>query len=142
MKFYIILAIFFSSVTSFEGKSFYLANSTKTFDNTQETQSFVGNGFSISHDGNTYALTAKHVLFEKQNSWIKTIDIQDYFDSWKLKPFNAQSGEVELSSLLNSDSSEQLDISILQDDWILIEIKNNTSPQKALEETNTKDYKR
>lgn len=112
---------------SLSAKSIYSAANQITFSKTQEVKDFVGNGFLIEHKGKVYAVTAKHVLFETQKSGIKSVDIKGYFKNWSLKPFNSSSGEVVLGALLNTDSSEQLDMNVLQKDWLLFEVETNNS---------------
>lgn len=131
MKKLIAIATLISTI-SFAGQPIYSAANNLTFSNSNETKSFVGNGFLISHLGKTYALTAKHVLFEAQKSGIQSIDIADYLKSWTLKPFNSDSGEVVLGSLVNKDSSEKLDMAVLQNDWLLFEVKENNSTLQVL----------
>ena len=109
------------------GQPIYSAANNITFSSNGENKSFVGNGFLIEHKGKIYAVTAKHVLFETQTSGIKSVDIENYIKSWRLKPFNSDSGEVVLGKLINSNSSEKLDIAVLQDDWLLFEVKENNS---------------
>jgi len=113
--------------TGFSKESIFSAANNITFSNTDETKSFVGNGFLISHNGKTYAVTAKHVLLETQESGIKFIDIKDHFKHWRLKPFNSDTGEVVLGQLLNTNSSEELNFDVLKDDWLLFNVSENNS---------------
>ena len=106
----------------------YSAANSITFKQGGEIKNFVGNGFLIMHKGKTYGLTAKHVLLETQGSGIKTIAIKDHFESWKLAPFNVDSGMVTLGKLINADKTEKLDIQILKNDWLLLEVIANNSP--------------
>lgn len=115
------------STTGFSKEPIFSAANNITFSNTKETKFFVGNGFLISHKGKTYAVTAKHVLLETQKSGIKFIDIKDHFKSWHLSPFNSDSSDVVLGQLLNSDSSEKLNLEVLKDDWLLFDVSENNS---------------
>jgi V8-like Glu-specific endopeptidase len=119
-------------------KHLYSAANQITFSNNQELKPFVGNGFLIVHRGKTYAVTAKHVLFETQGSGINSIDIDSYVNDWSLIPFNSNSGKVVLGRLLNTDSTEQLDMKVLDDDWLIFDVKENSSKLKALNLSSSK----
>jgi len=135
MKILILITTLLSAI-SHASQSIYSAANNITFTNTKENKSFVGNGFLISHKDKIYAVTAKHVLIETQKSGIKTIDIKGYFDNWSLKPFNSDSEEVILGVLLNTDGSEKLDMAVLQDDWLIFEVKENNSQLQVLKLSN------
>jgi len=131
MKIFILITTILSS-TCHANQPIYSAANNITFTNTKENKSFVGNGFLIDHRNKTYAVTAKHVLFEAQKSGIKSVDIETFIMSWRLKPFNSKSGEILLGKLINADSSEKLDMAVLQNDWLLFEVKENNSALRPL----------
>lgn len=105
----------------------YSAANNITFKASQQTKEFVGSGFILSHQGQQYAVTAKHVLLEIMDQGIDHIAVADHVEKWLLKPFNEDAGVVELGTLMNADKSEKLGIEALQNDWLIFSIKSNTS---------------
>ena len=104
MKLILILASLALSISSFAEVRIYSAANEITFNKSNETKSFVGNGFLIQHKEKTYVITAKHVLFETQGSGITSVDIEGYVKDWSLIPFNSNSLTF-LGSLSNSSNS-------------------------------------
>lgn len=105
----------------------YSAANAITFKTSQLTKDFVGSAFLLRHQNQTYAVTAKHVLLETMDQGVDSISISDHVSEWQLQPFNENTGVVKLGQLLNEDSDQTLDISVLGDDWLLFAVASNQS---------------
>lgn len=90
--------------------------------NNGEIRPFIGNGFLLRHNSNTYAITAKHVLFELRSPHVTHIDITKAVKSWHLKPFNSDKRGIKLGRLLNVDATEKLDMEVLKHDYLVFEV--------------------
>lgn len=117
-------------ISSASAENRYSAANHIQFENDQKP--FVGSGFLIQHGQQIYAVTAKHVLFETMDQGIDHIDIEGKVSQWQLQPFNEATGVVTLGKLLNANNKEDLDMSVLSDDWLLFAVAENHSLLKPL----------
>ncbi len=113
--------------TTAESPLRYSAANAITFKNSQVTKDFVGSAFLLSHQDHTYAVTAKHVLLETMDQGVDCISTQGHVAEWQLQPFNEKTGVVKLGPLLNENTEQSLDISVLNDDWLLFDVASNQS---------------
>jgi hypothetical protein len=114
------------------GEARYSAANAITFSQSGNHKAFVGSGFLIAHGVKTYAVTAKHVLFETMNDGVNSVDVSQAVSQWQLRPFNEDTGDVTLGQLLNADEKEPIDMKVLSDDWLLFEVLHNASGLKVL----------
>lgn len=122
------LILMVSLASAFDASSTrYSAANAITFSKSGNTKAFVGSGFLVLHGGQSYAVTAKHVLFETMDEGVNTVDVSEAVSRWQLKPFNEDTGNVTLGQLLNANAKEALDVAILSDDWLLFEVAANDS---------------
>lgn len=132
IKFFTMLMAFTTLQTALAGDpNRYSAANQITF-TSGVTKDFVGSGFIVQHNKKTYAITAKHVLLETMDQGIKSIDLTEHVKQWQLAPFNEDTGVVKLGQLLNANDKENLDINVLQDDWLLFDVVLNDSALKPL----------
>ncbi len=114
--------------TTFDpSSSRYSAANAITFSKSGNIKDFVGSGFLVSHGGQSYAVTAKHVLFEAMDEGVNAVDVSKSVSRWQLRHFNKDTGRVTLGPLLNADANESLDVAVLSDDWLLFEVAANDS---------------
>lgn len=102
------------------------------FNKSQYDKAFVGNGFLIRHNGVVYAVTVKHVLLEAKTPSMSSVSIEDKVKTWRIHPNQDSEHYIELGKLLNSSTQEALDMSVLQRDWLVFEVKENRSNLKVL----------
>lgn len=135
-KTFSLLSLILTAPQLIAGEARYSAANAITFSQSGNHKAFVGSGFLMAHDGKTYAVTAKHVLFEAMNEGVNAVDISKTVSKWQLQPFNEATGDVTLGQLLNADEKEPLDMKVLSDDWLLFEVLHNASDLKVLSLSN------
>lgn len=102
-----------------------------------EIREFVGNGFLLKHQGKTYGVTAKHVLFELRSPDVTHINIKNAVKTWHFKPFNSDKKGVTLGRLLNENDQEKLDMQVLSRDYLVFEVPSQDTDLMAVELSNT-----
>ncbi len=126
-----LLSMSFDSIAEVDKKRYSAAN-TITFKNPSVTKDFVGSGFLLSYNEKTYAVTAKHVLLETMDQGISHVYLGEHIEKWHLRPFNEDTGVVELGRLINTNPKEPVGMASLQNDWLLFEVSANYSNLKPL----------
>lgn len=108
-----------------------------TFHDAQYNKAFAGNGFLIKHQDTVYAVTVKHTLFEARTPDMESVSIDGHISSWQIHPNQSPKQAVVLGRLLNRADDEKLDMAIMQKDWLVFEVKQNTSNLAVLTLRNT-----
>jgi tetratricopeptide (TPR) repeat protein len=93
--------------------------------------SYAGTGFLIDYKNDTFAATAKHILWVAKNKQSKAVQINEALEQWTMSPKGNQADSVVPGKLLNEDSLEVLEgpsSTILERDWIVFSVKR-TSPR-------------
>jgi len=70
---------------------------------------YAGTGFVLTHGKDTFAATAKHVLWVARNKKSNTVAINDALGSWVMKVKGNNKDSVVIGKLLNEDSTEVLE---------------------------------
>lgn len=104
-----------------------------TFFNEANNKDFVGNGFLVRYQGKTYGVTVKHTLLEAKTNQMQTVDISNHIRQWQIHPNGKPEQAITLGKLINSDTTEAIDINILSKDWLIFEVNYNPSALKVLE---------
>lgn len=92
---------------------------------------YAGTGFLVNYKKDTFAVTAKHILWVAKNTKSKTVQINEALKQWVMAPKGNATDSVVIDRLLNEDSTEILEgpsSTILQRDWIVFSVKK-TSPR-------------
>lgn len=102
------------------------------FQQSQYNNTFAGNGFLIEYMGEHFAVTVKHVLFEAKTPKMASVSLADEVASWSIHPLAQPDNAVQLGQLLNDNPNEPLDMQVLNSDWLVFKIKNNSSTLRPL----------
>jgi hypothetical protein len=91
-------------------------------------------GFLLKYNGDTFAVTAKHLLKIIKPEEMTTLSFDKIIKRWSLYPLDKKEETIITDSLLNENKEERLaDKSTYTDDWLLFSLKENHSKVKALE---------
>jgi hypothetical protein len=104
-----------------------------TFNDSQYNNAFAGNAFLISFKGKLFAVTVKHALFVAKTPKLTSVYLQDELKEWRIHPNKNSNSYVTVGKLLNADKTELIDEKILFKDWLVFEVKNNSSNLAVLE---------
>lgn len=108
------------------------------FYNASLDQPKFGCGFLMKYDGDTFAITAKHIINIIKPAEMKTLSFEAVIKEWSLFPLEKGNEQVVTGSLLNENKTQLLaDKSIYKDDWLIFSIKSNQSRVKVLEARTT-----
>lgn len=102
-------------------------NQVRFVDSRFDAESFVGNGFLLNYRSRTYAVTAKHVLLMAKTDAMKTIELDGQLKSWRMQVNGDPSQYIELGRLINTDPKEALDMTVIERDWLVFEVRENRS---------------
>ncbi len=83
---------------------------------------YAGTGFLVVHKRDTFAVTAKHILWVAKTKDMKRVDINGRLEKWLMHPKNNLTDTVRIDRLLNADSTESIemhDATITQRDWLV-----------------------
>ena len=120
------------SSASGDEKTYFSGINKLTFMESKYDKAFVGNGFLVHHQGKSYAVTVKHALLEARTPKLTSVDIAAVIKHWEIHPNQLPDQKVVLGALLNANPAEPLDMNILDRDWLVFEIAENTSELKPL----------
>lgn len=90
---------------------------------------YAGTGFLIDNGIDTFAVTAKHILWVARNKQSSSVQINDALSKWTMKPKDGNSDSAIINQLLNEDSLELLmgaESTILERDVLVFSVKNVT----------------
>nr|WP_269813748.1 trypsin-like peptidase domain-containing protein [Bowmanella yangjiangensis] len=76
----------------------------------------------LQYQDNIYALTVKHVLLEARIAEMQSVSVKEHVAQWQIRANNANYEPIVLGKLLNEDTSEKLDIAVLEKDWLVFEV--------------------
>ncbi|UOQ73761.1 trypsin-like serine protease [Hymenobacter cellulosilyticus] len=90
-------------------------------------------GFLLQHQGDTFAVTAKHLLKVIKTGEMGSVSFGTSIKSWSLFPLNRPENRVVTKKLLNENTKEALDDkATYDDDWLVFSLGSNTSGVKPL----------
>jgi hypothetical protein len=95
---------------------------------------YAGTGFLITNGTDTFAATAKHVLWVVKNK-TNNVQINNDLQQWVMLPRGTSNQLVVIDKLINEDSHEILrgnGATILERDWIIFSVKTATPNIHAL----------
>lgn len=104
-----------------------------SFDNSNAS-----NGFLVAHNGNTYAVTAKHVLMIAKTDAMKFVDFEGGLKQWKMHPKNDSAKYIITDKLLNANKKDSLTWSYMDtnwdtyEDWLVFSVKENKTNHTPL----------
>lgn len=104
-----------------------------SFDNSNAS-----NGFLVSHNNKTYAITAKHVLMIAKTDAMKFVDFEGGLKQWKMHPKDDNTKYIVVDELLNSNKKDSLTWSYMDanwntyDDWLVFSVKENNTNHTPL----------
>ncbi|WP_340200688.1 S1 family peptidase [Ascidiimonas sp. W6] len=104
-----------------------------SFDNSNAS-----NGFLVAHNGNIYAITAKHVLMTAKTDAMKFIDFEGGLKEWKMQPKNDSTKYIIVDKLLNTNNKDSLTWSYMNthwdtyEDWLVFSVKENKTNHTPL----------
>ncbi|MFK7813615.1 MAG: trypsin-like peptidase domain-containing protein [Maribacter sp.] len=104
-----------------------------SFDNSNAS-----NGFLVAHEGNTYAITAKHVLMIAKTDAMKFVDFEGGLKQWKMHPKDDNSKYVITDKLLNTNKKDSLTWDYMgnnwdtYEDWLVFSVKENKTDHTPL----------
>ncbi len=90
---------------------------------------YAGTGFLIEYKKDTFAATAKHILWVAKNKRSKAVQINEALKQWTMAPKGNLADSVVINQLLNEDSTEVLEgpsSTILERDWIVFSLKRTS----------------
>jgi hypothetical protein len=88
---------------------------------------YAATGFLIDNGKDTFAASAKHVLWIAKNVKSKMVQINAELKQWTMKPKGNATDSVVIDKLLNEDNTEILEgpgSTILERDWIVFSVKS------------------
>jgi V8-like Glu-specific endopeptidase len=109
-----------------------------SFNNPSFNKPNAANGFIVQYKSKTYAITAKHVLNLAKTDKMKFVDFEGELKQWKMHPKNDPSQYVILDQLLNTNKTDSLTWSYMDNnwdnynDWLVFSIKENKTKHKPL----------
>lgn len=89
------------------------------------------NGFLVAYKGNTYAVTAKHVLMIAKTDAMKFVDFEGGLKQWKMHPKNDSTKYIITDKLLNTNKKDSLTWNYMDtnwdtyEDWLVFSVKEN-----------------
>lgn len=91
-------------------------------------------GFLFKHQGDTFAVTAKHLLKVIKTKERSSVSFGNSIKSWSLFLLNNEAHQVVTNRLLNENPAEALeDKATYDDDWLVFSLRSNHSGVKPLE---------
>jgi V8-like Glu-specific endopeptidase len=96
------------------------------------------NGFLVQYKSKNYAITAKHILNLAKTDKMKFVDFEGELKQWKMHPKNDSSQYIILDKLLNTNKTDSLTWSYMDNnwdnynDWLVFSIKENKTKHKPL----------
>lgn len=91
-------------------------------------------GFLLKLNGDTFAVTAKHLLKIIKTADMKMLNFDNQIKSWSLFPLDKPTETVTCNKLLNENKSESLTAkSTYDNDWLVFSISQNSTQIKPLE---------
>ncbi|RAK68331.1 trypsin-like serine protease [Hymenobacter edaphi] len=109
-----------------------------TFADAQLDQARFACGFLLQHHGDTFAVTAKHLLKFIKPKDMKTLAFGSALRSWSLFPLPEPARSAVTDQLLNENPAESLQAKATYDnDWLVFSLKANHSGVRALQARTT-----
>ena len=90
---------------------------------------YAGTGFLIQNGQDTFAVTAKHILWVARNKHSNSVQLNDALSKWIMKPKHAESDSVIINKLINEDPLEVLtgaNSTILERDVLVFSVRSAT----------------
>ncbi|MFS4466718.1 trypsin-like peptidase domain-containing protein [Maribacter sp. 2210JD10-5] len=104
-----------------------------SFDNSNASNSFL-----VAHEGNTYAITAKHILMIAKTDAMKFVDFEGGLKQWKMHPKNDSTKFIVADKLLNANRKDSLTWDYMDtnwdtyEDWLVFSVKENKTDYTPL----------
>ncbi|MEO6522828.1 MAG: trypsin-like serine protease [Mucilaginibacter sp.] len=142
MKITTVLLLFIVSITGCSGQE---KVSAKKFDEIALTnkidfidpkfdQARFSCAFLLDYKGQTYAVTAKHLLKLIKTEDMKSVYLQNSVKSWSMFPLDKKGEVVVADKLLNENKIELLsEKATFDNDWLVFSIKQNNTKIKPLQ---------
>ncbi|MCB2409442.1 trypsin-like serine protease [Hymenobacter lucidus] len=90
-------------------------------------------GFLLRHNGDTVAVTAKHLLKVIRTKEMQTVSLGSSIKAWSLFSLDRKSSSVVTEALLNENKAELLeDKATYDEDWLVFSLRSNNSDVKPL----------
>lgn len=91
------------------------------------TITYAASGFLLDTGKDTFAITAKHVIWVARNKASDKVYINDHLKTWKMYPKHNPKDSVIIDRLINEDPNEKLfngpENGVLQRDWLVFTTK-------------------
>jgi V8-like Glu-specific endopeptidase len=132
-----VLLVGCSTINTLKDRPIGLINNV-SFNNSSFNNSNSGNSFLVQYKNKTYAITAKHILNLAKTNKMKFVDFEGELKQWKLHPKNDSSKYIILDKLLNTNKTDSLTWSYMDNnwdsynDWLVFSIKENKTKHKPL----------
>ncbi len=99
---------------------------TNTVHFSDTTYSNIANSFLVNTGHDTLAVTCKHIFMLFKNNDLNTIDLGNDFISWNMHPKGQDDKIIEIESLINTNSREEIgEFNTLKvRDWIIFNFKD------------------
>ncbi len=126
-----------ASVEKLQDRPIGLINKV-SFKNSSFDNPNASNGFLVSYEDQTYAITAKHILMISKTDKMQFIDFEGELKEWRMHPKNDKTNYVIMDQLLNPNRKDSLTWDYMYsnwdtyDDWLIFSIKENKTKHKAL----------
>lgn len=126
-----------STIHKLENRPIGLINNV-SFNESSFNNPNAANGFLVQYKSKTYAITAKHVLNLAKTEKMKFVDFEGELKQWKMHPKNDGSQYIILDKLLNTNKTDSLTWSYMDNnwdnynDWLVFSIKENKTKHKPL----------
>lgn len=139
--FFLLAAVFFTGCTTIMNLNetpIGLVNNVD-YHNAEFSKTGVGNGFLVRHGGETYAVTAKHVMVIAKTPKMQFVDFAGELAEWRMSPKEDSTKAVVMGKLLNPNQRDSLTWDYLNNnwdsynDWLVFTIKENNLEYKPLE---------
>jgi len=112
--------------------SITLINKVEFFDSSYNNNN-AACGFLLRFENDTFAITAKHVLFVAKTDSMHSVHFRGYLKRWTMLPKDKANETVVMNKLINEDKSDSLHWKNLDNDWLVFSIKENNSKVTPLE---------
>ena len=86
----------------------------------------LGTAFLLEYKGDTFAISAKHILAVLKPDSLYNLTLDNFIEKWTMSPLDKENEVVVIDKLLNEDKGESLKSKTLHDkDWLVFSIKEN-----------------
>lgn len=128
----VVALLGFVGVKAQPNKAIALVNDVAFYDSRYGNNN-AGNGFVVDVNGESYAVTAKHILMIVKTEKMQSVGFAGELKQWKMFDKNDASNFLIVDQLLNANDEEKLEWETLTNDWIVFSIDENRTHTKPLE---------